>query len=692
MSAPDVSLRVFWPLDIPPVQRSGVIIGWKNQTLDVNIVAVLEDVTARSVENALQTRVLLRNSPNSLDHVFERCGNLKLQVIGIAYSQSVPESQRFLEPVIAETKTLLVFYKGNASTPSFHCPPSLAATMQVIMFRRPDPHRMQYMSLYPISLTLVDPSSTFLEPVASGLAADKETEEGTKRKHMLIRKLAMHTVIKQPKTAKELALGSIINQINCSLELSQLLQSNVGLIGLRRKRTLSVKELVVESASDFWDHAWYRAESAFRIYIWPTLYQGFLISLIACRALAEVFLLILGWRILPHSTALKDIFATAQQIDIRLQQFCHWPSQYATLSRRRSDWDSVTDDHAEYIRFYNSLWLVANDVIIGIAVGSYIVDNADYVANVVTSIVDSWFLLGLQRVISWLMDWPAGLKLNNELAAFLGDLFLWVIEYWAGCMQTIRPHLPRMIRIVGYSSFAGASMPISMSADLVSLFTLHIHSFYIASARIYNWQLTIIVSLFHLFRGKKRNVLRNRIDSCDYDLDQLLLGTILFTLLTFLLPTVAVFYATFAGARTGIILGKACLDLWLACLNHFPLFALMLRVKDAQRLPGGIRFELQDTRIKSWYSLWAASCGTCDDGTASIRLRSIPLSLGRTFQQYAQLAERIKGHYLSPRVLLCLLTGQFIPPIHRKSLYALQYGMLPDNRVGVLELWNLLSR
>jgi hypothetical protein len=145
------------------------------------------------------------------------------------------------------------------------------------------------------------------------------------------------------------------------------------------------------------------------------------------------------------------------------------------------------------------------------------------------------------------------------------------------------------------SSFAGASLPVSMFSDLVSLLTIHIYSFYIASARIYNWQLTIIVSLFHLFRGKKRNVLRNRIDSCDYDLDQLLLGTILFTLLFFLLPTVAVFYATFAGARIAIIALKAALDTWLACLNHFPLFALMLRVKDSRRLPGGIRFELQDT-------------------------------------------------------------------------------------------------
>ncbi|KAK5276488.1 pig-Q, partial [Cryomyces antarcticus] len=115
------------------------------------------------------------------------------------------------------------------------------------------------------------------------------------------------------------------------------------------------------------------------------------------------------------------------------------------------------------------------------------------------------------------------------------------------CMISLRPILPHIIHIIGFSSLAGASMPISLFSDLASLLTLHIYSFYIASARIYNWQLTIIISLFHLFRGKKRNVLRNRIDSCDYDLDQLLLGTILFTLLFFLLPTVFVFYLTFAS-------------------------------------------------------------------------------------------------------------------------------------------------
>ena len=158
-------------------------------------------------------------------------------------------------------------------------------------------------------------------------------------------------------------------------------------------------------------------------------------------------------------------------------------------------------------------------------------------------------------------------------------------------------------------------MPISMFSDLLSILTVHIYCFYTASARIFHWQLTIIMSLFHLFRGKKHNVLRNRIDSCDYDLDQLLLGTILFTLLFFLLPTIAVFYLTFTSARMAIIFLKAALDTSLACLNHFPLFALMLRVKDPRRLPGKFHhLEVEAKRglfLRRWNLLRAPRYPVC---------------------------------------------------------------------------------
>lgn len=61
------------------------------------------------------------------------------------------------------------------------------------------------------------------------------------------------------------------------------------------------------------------------------------------------------------------------------------------------------------------------------------------------------------------------------------------------------------------------------------------------------------------------------------------------------------------------------------------------------------------------------------------------------FDQYFQLGHRIHKHYFSPRVILCLMTGQFLPPIHRKSLYSLQYSMLPAQRAGVVEAWSRLT-
>lgn len=60
------------------------------------------------------------------------------------------------------------------------------------------------------------------------------------------------------------------------------------------------------------------------------------------------------------------------------------------------------------------------------------------------------------------------------------------------------------------------------------------------------------------------------------------------------------------------------------------------------------------------------------------------------FNEYFQLGTRLRAHYLSPRVFLCLVTGRFVPPIHRKNLYSLQYSMLPAQRAGIGELWSKL--
>ena len=267
----------------------------------------------------------------------------------------------------------------------------------------------------------------------SGEEDDDEKEERLQKakKRLLVEKLKQHSVMKRTPSAKEKALAKIVNQINWAWELEKLLQKNVSRIGTRPKRSLSVSERVVESATTARDMVLVWIWNLFTIYVLPIIQKMFVLGLMAHRVAAELLLCVLEWRARPRYAALKDISATAQQVEIRLQQFCYWPMQYVTLRLRKNDWGSVTTSHPDYIRFYNSLWLVANDVIIGIALGSYIIDNASWVAEEISQLLSRYSVEALQSSISWLMGWPAGLKLNNELAAFLGDLFLWVIDYWS---------------------------------------------------------------------------------------------------------------------------------------------------------------------------------------------------------------------------------------------------------------------
>lgn len=707
----DGLLRLFWPSTLARSTTPGVIVGWRNSDLDLMVVTVLEDVEIRSVEMAFRTDALFKGSPFPIAQMMDLCGRKSMSVLGTFNHPSTLDSFNLGQ--------IQVYKTSDQVLPLVYCPPEMALSVQVVLYSPPDPAYLQYISIDPINLTLGNQKST-PEHLNEDDEVEAEDQEEKKRVEELVNKLKFHTVIRHKPTQKETALPTVIRQINCAYELAALLQKNTPFVGPRRKRELSVSERVVESAQSLYAIAAWSLWTLFMTSVYPTMSYAFRLAIVMHRLIAEGLLQCLELRLpirrvnLPDTTgissnllALKDISACCQQVHLRLQQFSYYPIQYTLLRKRHGTWSSIAGTNSDYIRFYNSLWLVANDVIIGIAIGSFINENADATAQFVVDVLNQYTITGLRDTIRWLMSYPGGLKLNTELAAFLGDLFLWVIEYWSVSSQLlIVPYLPKIVYFIGFSSFAGASMPIAIFSDLLSLMTVHIYSFYIASARIFNWQLSIIVSLFHLFRGKKRNVLRNRIDNCDYDLDQLLLGTILFTLLFFLLPTVIVFYLTFATARMAIITFKATLDTCLAFLNHFPLFALMLKVKDSQRLPGGVHFALVESRntlsiIKSPQSIKEVTnedeereeteSGDQDSlhqtSIAYIKLSSTPLSIRQIFSQYFQLGGRIQKHYFSPKVVFRLLTGRFVPPLGRGEMYGMQYSVLPRERASISEVW-----
>lgn len=325
---------------------------------------------------------------------------------------------------------LLLTISPGSVMPSVFCPQTCGISVQITLFHRPSPHKMQYMSLSPISLVLADQPLSFVSETSGYGEELFWDEDGHAAQARLVDKLKYHTVIRHPLTPKEKLLPIILSQINCSSELAALISSNAFLLKTRQKRSLSVGEKVVESATTLRDYVLDLVLNIVTTWVWPIFIRIFVLALVCHRLIAEMVLRVLEWRPRPDSAALKDISATAQQVDIRMQQFCYWPIQYMTLRKRREDWESINDRHPDYIRFYNSLWLVANDVIIGIAVGTYIIDNASWVALEINSAINGWTIEGLMSMISWLTDWPAGLKLNNELAVFIGYLVLFMIRYW----------------------------------------------------------------------------------------------------------------------------------------------------------------------------------------------------------------------------------------------------------------------
>lgn len=330
---------------------------------------------------------------------------------------------------------------------------------------------------------------------------------------------------------------------------------------------------------------------------------------------------------------LTSISATAKQLDLRVGQMLLWPSLSRRLRRERlTSKVPISRLAPRYTALYNGVWLVANDLILGQAVGSWLCDNHKSLARICWRPLRAILVDSVLDTIAWLDSWPAGIKLNPQLSKFFCDTFCALTRVWDQAL--IKPlvadqgsRLSQVFYTTGMAArVCGLSMFLSLSIDIVKLCTLHLTMFYCLHRYIYVFFGSSLRSLFQLFRGKKRNPLRNmRTDDAMYELDQLLLGTLFFTLLVFLELTVVIYFLFFSLCRLAVVNTTVLLSVGLAMINHLPLFALMLRLKDPARLPAGIVLDKMDCRVKSVQSNLACNYFT---------LTNVPLTLSDIFRGY----------------------------------------------------------
>ncbi|KAJ2832499.1 pig-Q [Coemansia erecta] len=379
------------------------------------------------------------------------------------------------------------------------------------------------------------------------------------------------------------------------------------------------------------------------------------------------------------------VSAVGQQLDMVVRRGVYAVEQWQAKSYTRRG--PQGPHNAQYASFWNSAFAALLDVILGCIVGVVLVAHSHEVSTWVLDALKQHTVTSLQQTIVWLRGWPAGLKLNNGLDGFLAELFLWLVHFWTLVFQPFTSCMRAVVVVAGYSGFVGGcSMQLAVISDTLALTTLHTYWFYMVATRIFHWQLVTLYSLFNLFRGRKHNVLRNRIDSCDYDLDQLLIGTILFTLLTYLFPTVLVYYLTFVGRRLAVIMAQGLLEIMLGLLNHNPALYVALRVRDPRMFPGGVCYDTNSKYERrfieaAWHMPGSPVRLSRDPIPLSARnrmnvtvlhMRSLPIPVSALFFQYYQIWVQFSATYLSQGILRSLVVGDVVRPVQR-----LQHTMIP---------------
>lgn len=207
---------------------------------------------------------------------------------------------------------------------------------------------------------------------------------------------------------------------------------------------------------------------------------------------------------------------------------------------------------------------LALDVVIGLLVARVVKKqySAHHIITTLLEFMDN-VILYLRELITWLMGAPAGLKLNSVLSSALGKFFLYHIHLWVTFLHMLAPVVSKaeeLSDIMCVLSYFGICLQLSIAQDVFNAVTFHVHCFYAYARRLFISESRGLASLWRLFRGKKLNPLRNRLDTSFNSQDQLFVGTVAFTILLFLYPTTLMYFVIFKTLEVTLSLMNATIS------------------------------------------------------------------------------------------------------------------------------------
>ncbi|XP_051148677.1 phosphatidylinositol N-acetylglucosaminyltransferase subunit GPI1-like [Andrographis paniculata] len=268
---------------------------------------------------------------------------------------------------------------------------------------------------------------------------------------------------------------------------------------------------------------------------------------------------------------------------------------------------------------------------------------------------------------------PAGFKLNTELAGVLGVISLNAIQIWSTLwifVGSLVVHFTKVLAICGIAF--GLTSAAAIIIDMISLVTMHVWTIHLFLSLVYSTQIQAIASLWRLFRGKKWNPLRHRMDSYDYTVEQHVVGSLMFTPILLLLPTISVFYIFFTMLHTSVRFFCILIEATISIIHSTPYAKILLWLGRRKRFPSGIWFEviscISETGSRSGRN------GILEEKKASAFNNGEPTILvSFLHSNYLNLGEVVWPHY-----------SYLLSAFSRSSIGSCAYGLLTGRRAAAL--------
>ena len=255
--------------------------------------------------------------------------------------------------------------------------------------------------------------------------------------------------------------------------------------------------------------------------------------------------------------------------------------------------------------YRQKLWIIINSSIVFIMMDAFLGIILGIIINRYSEILLSFFTEYssflqsdiLKTTIESFKHSPLGVKFNPLITKKIGYVLKLLLREFTTVISFTLPFHGIFMKILSCCGVLGITVQLSLIIDLIRLLTLHIMLIHKISAVLHQFQCKLIFSLFHLFKGQKVNILRKRLDTCEYDRTQLLFGVVFFSMVFFLFPSFAAYFYLFSLTQGLVISLQVLLLNIIVFIKDFPYYCFVISVLEPLSVTMGLRFHLVKTDI-----------------------------------------------------------------------------------------------